>query len=797
MVADKGPLPPGWEMKWDSRRGKAYFIDHTSQTTTWQDPRDQHGSSQAQQPQAQQQYQSQWQWQQQQQQQHQPQHQPQTHQPQHQPQTHQPQHQSHQPHGQWQQQQQQLQHQPQTHQPQHQSQHHSHQPSHQPHGQWQQQQQQLHQQHQPLHQQQHHQQPHQQQHQQPQWQWQQHQSQPQPQQTQQNDSHHQHGLPYPSRPQQQEQQHANHQHSALPYSVQPQQGEHHSHFAHHIHQPPTPPVQTTESAQRPAATDSPLSVPRQAAYGGQPAARRSSQLSVPPGQTQTTGGTGGGSLTSEESGTERPVTGTEAVPRICALFPHIEPHVISDLLTKYSSREEVVIAALSVSPPATEADHDHNQSADSEDSATKIGALFPTVPEERIRELLKRYHQREAVVISALQVQRHPLVMPGPLGTPPSFRAAAAAAVATASPSLAATTTPRHASPSPPSYGAPAAGAVTGPGSPRPGSAGSGATVSWPSPVLGYSSPRPDGQPRPHSSPKMKLRYLKSVFPEADEALLLDVLTNCDNSVQKAGIRLTSMGYDKSETPVVPARFDLRHQRDAAVVRRPESPRQPEPSPRSRLVISETERQHARDALLRDFPSVSEEVRKLALESGGYDLERTRSVLESMVEGRGSSAATVTDAAPGSAHTSEPAAGPSPKHSSPRSPRRVARVQAETTSTSSPLASPSRKARATAAAQPPSGGRSTKMEYRSQNRTAARGADKSLVRGPQSTNLLSDYIAWNGPDPELRHGPNPELRAGVQAGRAKGADASLCLGPSCATIKQYARSVRRMLVTKL
>ncbi|XP_043236862.1 histone-lysine N-methyltransferase 2D-like isoform X4 [Amphibalanus amphitrite] len=681
MVADKGPLPPGWEMKWDSRRGKAYFIDHTSQTTTWQDPRDQHGSSQAQQPQAQQQYQSQWQWQQQQQQQHQPQHQPQTHQPQHQPQTHQPQHQSHQPHGQWQQQQQQLQHQPQTHQPQHQSQHHSHQPSHQPHGQWQQQQQQLHQQHQPLHQQQHHQQPHQQQHQQPQWQWQQHQSQPQPQQTQQNDSHHQHGLPYPSRPQQQEQQHANHQHSALPYSVQPQQGEHHSHFAHHIHQPPTPPVQTTESAQRPAATDSPLSVPRQAAYGGQPAARRSSQLSVPPGQTQTTGGTGGGSLTSEESGTERPVTGTEAVPRICALFPHIEPHVISDLLTKYSSREEVVIAALSVSPPATEADHDHNQSADSEDSATKIGALFPTVPEERIRELLKR--------------------------------------------------------------------------------------------------------------------YLKSVFPEADEALLLDVLTNCDNSVQKAGIRLTSMGYDKSETPVVPARFDLRHQRDAAVVRRPESPRQPEPSPRSRLVISETERQHARDALLRDFPSVSEEVRKLALESGGYDLERTRSVLESMVEGRGSSAATVTDAAPGSAHTSEPAAGPSPKHSSPRSPRRVARVQAETTSTSSPLASPSRKARATAAAQPPSGGRSTKMEYRSQNRTAARGADKSLVRGPQSTNLLSDYIAWNGPDPELRHGPNPELRAGVQAGRAKGADASLCLGPSCATIKQYARSVRRMLVTKL
>ena len=57
---------------------------------------------------------------------------------------------------------------------------------------------------------------------------------------------------------------------------------------------------------------------------------------------------------------------------------------------RYSSREEVVIAALSVSPPATEVDHDHNRSVDSEDSATKIGAMFPTVSEERIKELLKR-----------------------------------------------------------------------------------------------------------------------------------------------------------------------------------------------------------------------------------------------------------------------------------------------------------------------------------------------------------------------------------------------------------------------
>lgn len=32
------PLPPGWEMAID-QKGRTYFIDHTTQTTTWRDPR--------------------------------------------------------------------------------------------------------------------------------------------------------------------------------------------------------------------------------------------------------------------------------------------------------------------------------------------------------------------------------------------------------------------------------------------------------------------------------------------------------------------------------------------------------------------------------------------------------------------------------------------------------------------------------------------------------------------------------------------------------------------------------------
>ena len=44
-------------------------------------------------------------------------------------------------------------------------------------------------------------------------------------------------------------------------------------------------------------------------------------------------------------------------------------------------------------------------------------------------------------------------------------------------------------------------------------------------------------------------RYLKSVFPTVEEYLLLDVLSNSDNNVQKAADRLVKMGYVKRDTP--------------------------------------------------------------------------------------------------------------------------------------------------------------------------------------------------------------------------------------------------------
>lgn len=115
----------------------------------------------------------------------------------------------------------------------------------------------------------------------------------------------------------------------------------------------------------------------------------------------------------------------------------------------------------------------------------------PKINRNQMLETKKRYHNREAVVISALQVEKHPLTTPGPYSTPPPPRHPLAAKN-----SLSSMTPPpmgrfeihssRNSSPIP-----------------RPASCASG----------NYGSPRiGEGfrcSPKPHSSPKMKLRLTK------------------------------------------------------------------------------------------------------------------------------------------------------------------------------------------------------------------------------------------------------------------------------------------------
>lgn len=60
-------------------------------------------------------------------------------------------------------------------------------------------------------------------------------------------------------------------------------------------------------------------------------------------------------------------------------------------------------------------------------------------------------------------------------------------------------------------------------------------------------------------------RYLKSVFPKVDETILLDVLEQSDNNVQKASEQLIDLGYEK-RNPNVPARAVIKKKEEEQVM---------------------------------------------------------------------------------------------------------------------------------------------------------------------------------------------------------------------------------------
>ena len=130
---------------------------------------------------------------------------------------------------------------------------------------------------------------------------------------------------------------------------------------------------------------------------------------------------------------------------------------------------------------------------------------------------MSRYHGSQAVVISALQVQKHPFITPGP-GTPPPTRHSTLPGVSQGmlASILQTGSLPHHYSATTPTpiLGGGRDGGVpsvcsSGYPTPRPGSAASGFdySLSMGSPQIGAPGSLFRSFPKPHSSPKMKLRF--------------------------------------------------------------------------------------------------------------------------------------------------------------------------------------------------------------------------------------------------------------------------------------------------
>jgi len=162
---------------------------------------------------------------------------------------------------------------------------------------------------------------------------------------------------------------------------------------------------------------------------------------------------------------------------------------------------------------------------------------------------------------------------------------------------------------------------------PRPGTAASDLdTLYMGSPQIGGNLFR--SFPKPQSSPKMKLRYLKGVFPTVEEYLLLDVLANTENNVQKTSDKLSKMGYVRRETPSAPRLHAKRKEEERLAEKRTPLPKPPP-------IKTEKEKVDLRRKLKEKYEKkfdIPERILFMALESVLFDEDQANSLIQSMIE---------------------------------------------------------------------------------------------------------------------------------------------------------------------
>ncbi|XP_076388131.1 uncharacterized protein LOC100875873 isoform X2 [Megachile rotundata] len=372
------------------------------------------------------------------------------------------------------------------------------------------------------------------------------------------------------------------------------------------------------------------------------------------------------------------------------------------------------------------------QNTDSELQVAKINAMFPTVSETHIRLLLKKYHNRAALVVSALQVEKNPLCAPGPC-TPVGV----------------------HSNYAIPRWRLPAHAIHA---------------------ALTLSPPR-GVRPAPHS-PKMKLRYLKNVFPKVEETMLLDILEQSDNNVQKASEKLIDLGYEK-RNPTAPRSLTKRKEEEQMKTVQ----NAPTPPPRMKSL---EEKNKIKVRLMEKYKSVPERVIMLAMDSVDYDEEKAIHILDIMVtEEATRPLCTSSQSSRSDERKDSPPITEAVKLTASPIKKVVKDVESEKSKRSKNKIEIPKVSRGTSTTED--------NEYKSPYLTKPVGPNPDLPKGANNDLLLPDYAPWSGPDPNLltketfgkikskgrdtnlitpnrciAKGPNPELRKGPLRGLTQG-----------------------------
>jgi hypothetical protein len=253
--------------------------------------------------------------------------------------------------------------------------------------------------------------------------------------------------------------------------------------------------------------------------------------------------------------------------------------------------------------------------------------------------------------------------------------------------------------------------------------------------------------PQRSVSPEVKADpYLKSVFPTVEEYLLLDVLTNNDNNVQKAADKLVKMGYVKRDTPSAPRLHARRKEEERLAEKRTPLPKPPP-------IKTDKEKDDLRKKMKDKYETkydIPERILFMALESVLFDEEQANNLVLSMIEDdlkrKKSKEAEKAKEKAKEKHTRKSpkpnrrsmdaekiASHPSPKHE----PKKMTSHGKKGWTSKSNI-------KEEVLVKPASKASNTTSQTTQVCSGRALGPNPSLRKGPNDDLLLTDYVTWNG-----------------------------------------------------
>jgi uncharacterized membrane-anchored protein YhcB (DUF1043 family) len=273
-------------------------------------------------------------------------------------------------------------------------------------------------------------------------------------------------------------------------------------------------------------------------------------------------------------------------------------------------------------------------------------------------------------------------------------------------------------------------------------------------------------------------RYMKSIFPQAEETVILEVLYSNENNIQKASEILIDMGFNRKD-PVKAAQQKL--QTKLEIKQKEEDTKKNETQTPIVKVKTSEEKISLKEELKRKYKDVADHLITIALESVDFDENRANQILEIIVQEDTDKETDKCGQLIGTAvEVGEVAEESEIKFKS-------LSVSQSRQSIKSLLKSDKiekDKSTYNRIVENMTIGRS------SANAVNTKGPNPNLIQGPNSQILLEDYINWQGSNPNLRKGPqgldrgpnhslllnksyqprgsNPELHKGPKMGLAKG-----------------------------